>query len=221
MAKPVKFSDREKAWCKRKEPRRAYQTRPQRKRMLIVCEGEKTEPNYFKSIIANFPPHLAKIIDIQGLGANTLSLVNCAKKLRDAKANSDYSYDETWVVFDRDSFPPDAFDNAIHRANDSGMEVAWSNEAFEIWYLLHFEDRQTGMNRDAYKSRLTDHLGLPYAKNDTDMYRKLQQAGSEAQAISRARQRETEFADIPPHQANPCTTVYRLIERLNAFGQTK
>lgn len=221
MAKPVKFTDREKAWCRRQKPQRSYQTRPQRQRMLIVCEGEKTEPNYFKSIIAKFPPHLADIIDIQGLGANTQSLVDCAKKRRDAKADSDYSYDETWVVFARDSFLPALFDNAIHSAEGAGMEVAWSNEAFEIWYLLHFEDRQTGMHREAYKKRLTQHLGEPYAKNDAEMYRKLQEKGSEALAVSRAKQRESAHVGVPPHQANPCTTVFKLIEKLNTFVSQK
>lgn len=98
MAKPVKFSDREKEWCQRKQPRRSYQTRPPRVRMLIVCEGEKTEPNYFESIIANFPAHLAKIVDVEGLGANTQSLVNQAKQLMNEKADTDYPYDETWVL---------------------------------------------------------------------------------------------------------------------------
>lgn len=218
MAKPVKFSDREKEWCQRKhQPGRAYQTRPPRVRMLIVCEGKKTEPNYFESIIAKFPAHLAKIVDVEGLGANTQSLVNCAKRLRNAKADTDYPYDETWVVFDRDSFPPAAFDNAIRSAEQAGKETAWSNEAFEIWYLLHFEDRQAGMNRDAYKARLTHHLGQTYRKNDEEMYQKLQQKGSERLAISRASQRESEFSATPPHQANPCTTVYKLVGKLNTF----
>jgi len=217
MAKPVKFSDREKAWCQRKQRLRPVRTRPQRIRILIVCEGEKTEPNYFRSIIARFPPHLAELVEVEGLGANTQSLVNQAKQLRARKADTDYPYDETWVVFDRDSFPPDAFDNAIRSAESATMGAAWSNEAFEIWYLLHFEDRQTGMNRDAYKARLTHHLGHLYKKNDTDMYHKLQKKGDEALAVSRARQRDTEFADTAPHQANPCTTVYKLIEMLNTY----
>lgn len=63
---------------------------------LIVCEGEKTEPNYFRRF--RVPAEVARI-DVQGIGANTVSLVRKAIALRDAG-----DYDQTWCVFDRDSF---------------------------------------------------------------------------------------------------------------------
>ncbi len=217
MARPVKFTDRDKSWCRKRNPQRSYRTRPLRERLLIVCEGKKTEPNYFESLKAMLPPQVAEVIDIQGLGANTQSLVNAARGLRDKRRDTDYPYDEVWVVFDRDSFDPDMFDNAIHSAKQAGMKVAWSNEAFEIWYLLHFEDRQTGMCREAYQDRLSYHLKERYKKNESDMYSKLQKAGNEEHAHRRARQRQTEHAGIPPHQANPCTTVNDLVKRLNKF----
>lgn len=217
MARPVKFTDRDKSWCRKSAPKRLYKTRPLRERLLIVCEGEQTEPNYFQSLKAMLPPQVAEVIDIQGLGANTQSLVNAAKRQREKRRDTDYPYDEVWVVFDRDSFAPDMFDNAIYSAEQSGMKVAWSNEAFEIWYLLHFEDRQTGMNREEYKARLSQHLNQPYKKNDPDMYSKLQKAGNEELAHRRSRQRQIDHDDIPPHQANPCTTVNKLVEKLNTF----
>jgi len=47
---------------------------------LIVCEGEKTEPNYFKGVEAFFKNELAEEFKInfvvEGEGKNTLSLVN-------------------------------------------------------------------------------------------------------------------------------------------------
>jgi hypothetical protein len=58
---------------------RKVETRELIERFLIVCEGEKTEPNYFKSF--RVPKD---VIDIYGLGANTISLVKEAIKLRDA-----------------------------------------------------------------------------------------------------------------------------------------
>jgi hypothetical protein len=218
MAKPVKFSDRDKAWARKGTPRRSYQTRLERKRILIVCEGEKTEPNYFNSIKALLPPHVAQVIDIQGLGANTQSPVNEAAAMRDQLANTDYRYDEVWVVFDRDSFDPDAFNNAIRNAEARGIKVAWSNEAFEIWYILHFENRQTGMNRHQYRGVLTRHLGEPYRKNDLAMYAKLRERGNETMAMRWAKQRQTDCADVAPDRANPCTTVNELVDRLNGFN---
>lgn len=68
-----------------------------RRWFLIVCEGEKTEPNYFRSFAVD-----TKVIklDIKGEGKNTKSLVEKAIELK-----NDSEYDESdrfWCVFDRD-----------------------------------------------------------------------------------------------------------------------
>lgn len=105
---------------------RKIETRELRERFLIVCEGGKTEPNYFKSF--RVPKN---VIDIYGLGANTTSLVEEAIKLK----NKDGGYDQVWCVFDRDSFPKQNFNAAISSAKAQGIQVAYSNEAFELWYL--------------------------------------------------------------------------------------
>ena len=111
---------------------------------LIVCEGEKTEPNYFK----RFPKRIGKVVyDIQfdGGGISTLKVVEKAIELRD---KSKQKYDRIWAVFDRDSFQPNSFNSAILKAAANGIECAWSNQAFELWYLLHFHNRVTSMHRD-------------------------------------------------------------------------
>ena len=52
------------------------------RRILIVCEGEKTEPNYFKSFPEN--PEVYDALDVTGLGNNTVAVVKKAIELRDA-----------------------------------------------------------------------------------------------------------------------------------------
>ncbi len=215
MGKPIKISDRGKIWAKRSLERK-IDIRPERERILIVCEGSKTEPNYFKSIQSTLPPQVVEIC-IEGEGANTQSLVDRAKKHRDSKKETDSPYDEVWVVFDKDSFEASMFDNAIHSAKSAQMKTAWSNEAFELWYILHFEDRQTGMSRTEYKDCLTKYLGSSYLKNDPNMYSKLTEKGDESKAMQRAKSLQRSHADIPNHDANPCTRVNELIEKLNSF----
>jgi hypothetical protein len=174
VGKPVKLTDQKKDWFLRHTSlKRAYRTRPQRERYLIICEGEKTEPNYFKALKAVLPRHLVDI-EIRGIGANTLSLVERATQLRDAASGGDYPYHHIWVVFDRDSFPADDFDNAICAVEARRFHAGWSNEAFELWYLLHFEDRSTAMSRDEFACKLSDHLGTAYKKNSLEMYALLQ-----------------------------------------------
>ena len=46
-------------------------------RFLIVCEGEKTEPNYFQSF--RVPKD---VIDVRGFGFNTTALVEKALELK-------------------------------------------------------------------------------------------------------------------------------------------
>ncbi len=217
MGKPVKLTDQGKAWAKKKPSTRLVDVRPQRERLLIVCEGSKTEPNYFDSIKALMPKHIAEVIDVDGQGFNTQSLVNHAQGIRDKKKKTDYPYDEVWVVFDKDSFEPDKFDNAIHSAEAMGMKVAWSNEAFELWYILHFVARQSAMSRTEYKDCLTKHLGTPYQKNDPDMHSKLKEKGNEADAVQRAIQLQESHIGTPHHSQNPCTKVNELVEKLNSF----
>lgn len=218
MGRPVKLSDKNKAWFVRRGCRdRITESREERRRFLIVCEGEKTEPNYFQAFGEHLPKRLVEL-KIFGAGTNTLSLIRQAQGLRDERMNGDYPYDEVWVVFDRDSFPPDDFDNAIHMAETDEIKCAWSNEAFELWYILHFEYRTTSMPRADYQAKLTQLLSRKYQKNSVDMYQQLAKNGNQAQAIIWAHRLHKEDHDgKPPSRANPCTTVYQLVEELNRF----
>lgn len=220
MGRRVKLTDKQKRWFRRHDRcrDRAMDIREERRHFLIVCEGTKTEPNYFKAFKQELPRHIVQV-DIVGEGANTLSLVSRAEELRDGRALGDYPFDQVWIVFDRDSFDPDKFDNAIYKAESSGMNCAWSNEAFEIWYILHFEYRDAAMSREEYQSKLSNLLGEPYRKNAPDMYQKLFLHGKQAQAVGWARKLRDKFhaSNTPPSRSNPCTTVFLLVEELNRF----
>lgn len=222
MARPVKLSDKNKPWCRRSQldRERSYETREERERFLIVCEGQKTEPNYFEAFKMELPRNLVEV-EIHGEGSNTLSLVVRAQEIRDGRAKGDYPFDQVWVVFDRNSFDADDFDNAMHKAEAEAIHCAWSNEAFELWYILHFEYRNTGMHRAEYEGRLSALLSEPYRKNASDMYQKL--LPKQPQAVQWSRKLHEEFLSSgkPPSRANPCTTVFQLVEELNRFRVTR
>jgi hypothetical protein len=73
---------------------------------------------------------------------------------------------QVWCVFDRDREPNDgkdtAFNDSIIAANAKGIKTAWSNDDFELWVLLHFEDvdptNSDYLNRKKYYERLTQIL---------------------------------------------------------------
>ncbi|UCH94027.1 MAG: RloB domain-containing protein, partial [Candidatus Aminicenantes bacterium] len=132
---------------------------------LIVCEGGKTEPNYFKAFKLS-----SAAIRVEGLGMNTLSLVQVTLKIIERAKKDGILYDQVWCVFDRNHFPIQNFNNAIDLANKKNIKVAYSNEAFELWYLLHFHYYNSGVSRNQYFAMLSKLLNAPYKKNDTTMY---------------------------------------------------
>ncbi len=189
----------------KKQGRPPNDARPLRAYFLIVCEGEKTELNYFR----RFRVRADVKKEVLGLGDNTLSLVErtCELKQQD-------EYTDVWVVFDRDSFPPERFNEAIALAHRRDIKVAYSNEAFELWYWLHFDYQDTGISRANYKAKLTKRLGFPYEKNALGMYDCL--LPRQPDAIRNARRLLDAYGPAHnPERDNPCTTVHLLVQELN------
>lgn len=183
--------------------KRPQNVRTLRKRFLIVCEGERTEPNYFEAF--RVPKD---VYDVVGAGDNTLSLV---RKAIEYKQKGDY--DQVWVVMDKDDFPIGNFNNALSLAEKKGIEVAYSNEAFELWYLLHFDFHNSAIPRSTYKQRLSSRLGFEYKKNDPHIYEVLED--KQSVAIQNAKRLLDEYGDEHrPAYDNPSTRVHLLVDAL-------
>ena len=105
-------------------------------RFLIVCEGTKTEPHYFKALINNFISAVREVT-IEGEGRATVALVDRTQEIKtELERKNAMTFDRVGVVFDKDDF--EDFNEAIKRAHKLGFHSAWTNEAFELWYYLHF-----------------------------------------------------------------------------------
>jgi hypothetical protein len=225
MARKIKIEPAIVKKRERQEARRQINNKPKRKRYLIVCEGEKTEPNYFEALKLTLPKGVLEVVDFRiiGEGFNTESLVQQAISLRAKwESESGRTIDKLWVVFDKDSFLPAAFNNAIQLCeNTPKTAAAWSNEAFEIWYLLHFEFYDTGITRDTYKQRIQTNfrnkglVDFVYAKNRTDMFDLLTTHGNRNLAIKHSQRLESTYNGTRDFaNQNPCTTVYKLVVEL-------
>ncbi len=177
-----------------------------KQRFLIVCEGKKTEPNYFEK----FPIPPDSIITVEGLGMNTDTLVEKTIELK-----SERKYDQVWAVFDRDVFPPEHFNNALRLAKANNIQVAYSNEAFELWYYLHFHYLETGITREDYCKRIgqTSFLGHKYVKKSKTIYDEL--LGRQSTAIQNAKRLLAQYNPSNPVSDKPSTTVHLLVEQLN------
>ena len=193
-------------------------------RILIVCEGEKTEPSYFKSFDQMQHDSIVYEINCEGGKINTMQVVEKAIELRDKAIESGSPYDTVWAVFDKDDFPSASFNAAIEKANRHNIGCAWSNEAFELWYVFHFVNRVTAMNREEYKKAISKYINdsptynqkakYTYRKNDPKSHITMTTYGDEARAIRFASNQAASFSDTRYATHNPCTTVYKLVRLL-------
>ncbi len=119
---------------------RKKHARAQKKRYLIVCEGTKTEPYYFKELLEDL--HIRQQVRIApNNGVTPDRIVKHALDLYDNEALSGDTYDQVYCVFDRDTHT--TFDAAVQRAKDLSsrgkpIEAITSTPCFEFWLLLHF-----------------------------------------------------------------------------------
>ena len=90
-----------------------------------------------------------------------------------------------------------------------------SNQAFEIWYLLHFHYFVDAAHRNQYEARLAKLLSHPYTKNSPTMYAEL--SSKQPTAIKNATKLLDEYSPRNPEADNPSTTVHRLVQELNSF----
>ena len=110
-------------------------------KVLIVCEGEKTEPNYFGELKTHYGLNSANVkICGEECGSSPSSIVSFAKKLyKKAKVEGD-SFDRVYCVFDKDTHT--TYHNAIIQINNLKPKNTFfaitSVPCFEYWLLLHF-----------------------------------------------------------------------------------
>lgn len=231
--KPLKKTDRDKPWAKVND--RMSAKRPERRYILVVSEDEKSSVYYFDEFSKMLKANAATIgVKPQGCGRNTQSLVKYARENLPrwlAKVQEDVDiedFDEVWILFDKDDFPDYRFDNAVKSAEKQGFVAGWSNECFELWYLLHAQDQVSAIGRrgiypklrslhEADKNYETDLKG----ESGEAFHRMMAHHPSVRVALRRAKKLDAERDhSAPPSRSNPCTKVYGLVEKLLPYVKT-
>lgn len=188
-------------------------SRPYRKLFLIVTEGTKTEPDYFRMVRQLvIQEATSSEINVQCTGGldgsdpkNLLGRMEEQLQIKNLKPS-----DEAWIVMDRDNWLPKDLNKVMAWAKPQpNYRVAFSNPSFEYWLLLHFEDGNGVGNQRECEKRLKIcwpdyNKRVPINKFDLRTVKK---------AIERAKQRNQ-----PPSKGwsgRPgVTTVYVLVERM-------
>ena len=146
-----------------------------------------------------------------------MALVREAISVREQEKQKGKTFNFCWVVFDKDDYPD--FDEAIELAKKNGFEVAYSNQAFELWFLLHFKKYSGKLHRREYPKLLEKHLGFTYSKQDGFAKRLFPfLLPFQSTAITNAETIIAETQGIKPSLAESSTTVNNLVKKLNEYS---
>jgi hypothetical protein len=124
-------------------------------------------------------------------------------------------YFESFQVFKKIKSKAVSPTQIVELAKKGGIEVAYSNASFELWYILHFEFLNTGISQSDYEKKLTQNLGHKYQKNSDTIYDEILEF--QPTAIRNAERLLAQYSPINPEQNNPSTTVHLLVSELNRF----
>jgi hypothetical protein len=223
-----------------------------KKVFIIFCEDGAIEPAYFEtfrrkdvhvSVHGNKKQHHAQV-DLAPeyfRKGGLLEVVEVEGGTREVIRLNDGA--QAWCVYDRDKEFNDgkdtAFNDSIATANSKGINTAWSNDDFELWILLHFEDVDIKdsqyLNRKKYYERLTeiirhrfphvekfqnirfDYYTTMKSKENFIKYTYQLMKGRLDIAIERAEKLEAIHLINPPkaiHLHCPCTKVHLLVKEL-------
>lgn len=188
--------------------------------LLVVCEGEVTEPRYIESFrVAQ--GSTAVRVRVVSPGGDPRALVERAIELRGAArvdarraGDANLAYDEVWCVFDVDQHA--RFTEACRLAAEADIRTALSNPCFELWLVLHFADQTAHLSTAQARRLLRGHLPR-YDKHIR--FEELEEGYTGA--VSRALALERRHTAQGSPGANPSTGVHHLTERIRQFGRER
>ncbi|MCL1881952.1 MAG: RloB family protein [Oscillospiraceae bacterium] len=179
--------------------------------ILIVCGGQ-TEKIYFDLFAKKLKNVSVKTVNTHP-NCDPMGVVQKAVKEK-------LNYKEIWAVFDYDN--DKKFNEAIEKAEDQGIKCAYSNLAFEYWFLLHYKNISRAMNEQKLKTELgkKDCLDCEY-KKDKDfiefVYQKISSKTDTAENRAKIIHEENEKNNNNPSDWQSCTTVYMLSKYLREY----
>lgn len=174
-----------------------------KKSFYIITEG-KTEEIYFSEFRKKYR---CNAITIKRIKPCSRQIISRAKSVWRNEGFSSSNYNKQVIVIDKDALSEDDFDTILKQAVDSKIDVVFSNSAFEVWLLAHFElitNRVLSVNE--LKNRLSSYLRGEYKKTDTGQLRKI------VEHFDQAVENTKDVCEVSYH--TQCTNVGELCQSL-------
>jgi hypothetical protein len=179
----------------------------------VVCEGERTEPDYIDGFRREKRYSLVEL-EVVPSGGDPKKIVETARRRKNAaerqaqrEADAFADFDEVWCVFDRDRHH--AFDAACKMARRSGFSLAVSNPCVELWLLLHFRDSPGAQECTSLCRMLRRHLPSYEKRVEFADFK----VGLD-EATDRARRLDEDARRMGEDGRNPTTSFYLLTEAI-------
>lgn len=170
------------------ELRRGKPSKPQRRRILIACEGDKVEPGYLAGLRQALGLDTKRMVILpSGHDTDPRNVVRAALKRHKYE---DQSFDLIYCVVDRDDHPglEEAKQNvADHKMGKAGtFKLIVSVPCFEAWLLLHLTEYSAASHQTSAAAKAKVEKVLPgYSQMGIKLYQAVQQG--EGKAITSAR----------------------------------
>lgn len=207
----------------RSDTRRTGQAqKPTGKTVLIVCEGTKTELNYFKDLCHAYRLQSVHTITVtsSSAGTNASNILQDAKKRYDRDKEKDNTPDYVFCVFDRDdhkgvnnSFQPTI--NEIKKLKT--FQAIYSIPSFEFWILLHFGYTRTCFSTPKHVTDSLEKEYPAYQKNQQGLFTLLENHLDNALTNAIRCEQEADQCNEP----NPSTKVHELVKFLRELRTPK
>lgn len=193
---------------------------------LFICEGT-TEKLYFDGLCEYLNNNGIKVkFKAEDRGENTESLVKSVDKyfrwVDKLVGSVRIPYGKTFTVFDKDSFEKGQFNNAVTMSLNRKYVPLWTNESFELWYLLHYEHLACDIGREQCLIKLQGQMlkkhGVEYNKTDPAVFGLLMENDKLKTALRNSKKLHSECMcdKKTPSKAVPCTKMFELFEILKA-----
>lgn len=139
--------------------------RPRRqdvRRILVVTEGTRTEPQYVEGLDRYLRSKGATaVVKTVSVGKDPLKVVQKCVEKRDASEQNDKGYDECVCLVDVDEHQ--TLSAAVQLAEREEIRLLISNLKFEAWLRWHVEDKRSA-HTSAQLDQLVTKLGLVKGK---------------------------------------------------------
>ena len=202
--------------------RRRVPSKQPKFKIIVFCEGSKSEPKYLESFNRINGQGLVEIITKRGAGV-PVTLVNLAveekKRLERTHKKTKDPIDglfQVWVVFDCDEHPN--IPNAFTKARSNEVNVAYSNPCFEIWPYLHHVDHTAEIHRHKLQAELSKHIA-GYSKEGSKEICAVKLDVHYDIAKQRAKKLKSGHEEVGSPKSSPYTDIFELLDVIKLGGR--